>query len=176
MPHLIALILKFKKRIFGLVAPQGFLQKGYFIFSFSFPLQAFPHSSTGKETTCNAGDPGWIPNLGRSAGEGIGYPLHHSWASFVAHLVKNPPAKWETWVRSLGLADPLEKRKVTHPSILTQRISLTLQSMNDFHFSLYYQSELISMICTNKGNDSWVEAFAKICKTLQRTCRQCLYL
>jgi len=40
--------------------------------------------------------------LGRSAGEGIGYPLQYSWASLVAQLVKNPPAMWETWVQSLG--------------------------------------------------------------------------
>ena len=32
----------------------------------------FPRGSTGKESTCNAGDPGSIPGLGRSAGEGIG--------------------------------------------------------------------------------------------------------
>ena len=44
-----------------------------------------------------------IPELGRSAGEGIGYPLQYSWASLVAQLVKNPPAMRETWVRSLGL-------------------------------------------------------------------------
>jgi len=43
--------------------------------------------------------------LGRSAGEGIGYPLQYSWASLVAQLVKNPPAMWETWVRSLGWKD-----------------------------------------------------------------------
>ena len=49
--------------------------------------------------------------LGRSAGEGIGYPLQYSWASFVAQLVKNPPAMWETWVRALGRKDPLEKGK-----------------------------------------------------------------
>jgi len=35
----------------------------------------FPGSSTGKESTCNAEDPGLIPGSGRSAGEGIGYPL-----------------------------------------------------------------------------------------------------
>ena len=35
----------------------------------------------GKEATCNAGDPGSIPGLGRSAGEGIGHPLQYSWAS-----------------------------------------------------------------------------------------------
>ena len=33
------------------------------------------------------------------------------WASLVAQLVKNPPAMWETWVRSLGWEDPLEKGK-----------------------------------------------------------------
>ena len=57
----------------------------------------FPDSSAGKEVTCNAGDPGLIPGSGRSAGEGIGYPLPYSWASLVAQLVKNPPAIWETW-------------------------------------------------------------------------------
>ena len=57
----------------------------------------FPNSLVGKESTCNAGDPGWIPGLGRSAGEGIGYPLRYSWASLVAQLVKNLPAMWKTW-------------------------------------------------------------------------------
>ena len=50
-------------------------------------------------------------------GEGIGYPLQHSWASLVAHLVKNPPTMWETRVWSLSWKDPLEKEKATHSSI-----------------------------------------------------------
>ena len=58
----------------------------------------FPDSSVGKESTCNAGDPGLIPGLGRSAGEGISYPLQYSCPSLVAQLVKNLPAMWETWV------------------------------------------------------------------------------
>ena len=58
----------------------------------------FPDSSVGKESACNAGDPGSIPGLGRSTGEGMGYPLQYSWASLVAQLVKNPPAVRETWV------------------------------------------------------------------------------
>ena len=66
----------------------------------------FPDSSVGKESACNAGDPGSIPGLGRSPGEGTGYPLQYSWASLVAQLVKNPPAMWETWVRSLCWEDP----------------------------------------------------------------------
>ena len=36
--------------------------------------------------------------------------------SLIAHLVKNPPAMWETWVQSLGWEDPLEKGKATHSS------------------------------------------------------------
>ena len=58
----------------------------------------FPRSLVGKESICNTGDPGLIPGLGRSAGEGIGYPLQYSWASLVTQLVKNPPAMQETWV------------------------------------------------------------------------------
>ena len=44
-------------------------------------------------------------------------------ASLVAQMVKNPLAMWETWVRSLGWEDPLEKGKATHSSILAWRIS-----------------------------------------------------
>ena len=69
----------------------------------------FPGSSAGKEFTCSAGDPSLIPGLGRFTGEGIGYSLQYFRASLVAKLVKNLPAMWETWVRSLGGKDPLEK-------------------------------------------------------------------
>ena len=55
-------------------------------------------ASVGKESTCNAGDASSIPGLGRSAGEGISYPLQYSWAYLVAQLVKNLPAMWKTWV------------------------------------------------------------------------------
>ena len=61
-------------------------------------LYGFPFSSVGKESACNAGDPSLIPGLGRSAREGIGYPLQYSGASLVVQLVKNPPAMRETWV------------------------------------------------------------------------------
>ena len=39
----------------------------------------FPDSSVGKESACNAGDPGLIPGSGISAEEGIGYPFQYSW-------------------------------------------------------------------------------------------------
>ena len=58
----------------------------------------FPDSSVGKESACNAEDPGLIPGSGISTGEGIGYPLQYSWASLVGQVVKNPPAMQETSV------------------------------------------------------------------------------
>ena len=72
----------------------------------------FPDSSVGKESASNAGDPSLIPGLGRSTGEGIGYPFS------ILGLVKNPSAIQETWVRSLGLEDPLERLKSTNSSLL----------------------------------------------------------
>ena len=67
-----------------------------------------------------------IPGSGRSAGEGIGYPLQYSWASLVAQLVKNLPAMQRTWVWSLGWEDPLEKGKAVHSSILAWSIPWTI--------------------------------------------------
>ena len=81
-------------------------------------------SPPGRESTCNAGDPGsgLIPGSGRSSGEGIGCPLPYSWASLVAQTVKNSPAMWETWVRSLGWEHALEEGIATHSSLLAWRI------------------------------------------------------
>ena len=62
-------------------------------------------------------------------------------ASLVAQMVKNLPTMWETWVRSLGLKDPLEKGMASHSSILAWRIRWTeepggLQSMGSQRFSI----------------------------------------
>ena len=61
-------------------------------------------------------NPSSVPGSGRFAGEGI--LLQDSWASLGAQLVKNLPARQETWIQSLGWEDPLEKGKATHSSIL----------------------------------------------------------
>ena len=63
-----------------------------------------------------------IPGLGRSTGEGIGYPLQYSWASLVAQLVKESVCN----EGDLGWEDPLEKGKATHYSILAWRIPWTV--------------------------------------------------
>ena len=87
--------------------------------SFWASLMGFP---VGKESDYNAGDPGSVPGLGRSSGDGISYLLQYSWASLVPQLVKNLSAMWKTWVQSLDWEDLLEKEKATHSSILAWRI------------------------------------------------------
>ena len=91
-----------------------------------------PGDSDGKEPACNTGDPNSMPGLGKSPGEGNGYPLQYSrlensmdrgaWqamvASLVAQLVRNLPAMQETLVQFLGWEDPLENGEATHFSIL----------------------------------------------------------
>ena len=62
----------------------------------SFLQRGFLDNSVGKKSACNAGDLGSILGSGRSAGEGIDYPLQYSWASPMAQQVKNLPAMWET--------------------------------------------------------------------------------
>ena len=87
------------------------------------PKVGFPGSPAGKESTCNARDPSLIPGLGRSPGEGIGYPLPYSWVSQVARgkeSVHNAGdlsliPSWE---------DPLEEGMATHSSILAWRIPM----------------------------------------------------
>ena len=97
-------------------------------------VASFPDISFGKESAYNAGDSGSIARSGRSAGEGISYPLQYSWASLVAQMVKNPSAMQDTWVWSLGQEDPLKEGMAIHSRILAWRIPWTeepgrLQSM-----------------------------------------------
>ena len=73
------------------------------------------------------------------------------WASLVAQSINNLHAMWETWVRSLGWEDPLEKGTAIHSSILAQRISWTIQStgsqnqtrLSNFHYSPYMLNNTI---------------------------------
>ena len=103
----------------------GLTSKTFLLLYNFLPLS---HSSAGKESAWNAGDPSSIPGSGRYPGKGIGYPLQYSWASRVAQLVKNPPAIRETCVQSLEWEDTLEKGTATHSSILAWRIPWTVSS------------------------------------------------
>ena len=94
------------------------------VFTESISEMGFPHSSVGKESTCNVGDSGSIPGSGRSLGEGIGYLLQYSWAPLAAQAIKNLPTVQETWVRSLGWEDYLEEGMATHSSNLVWRVPI----------------------------------------------------
>ena len=78
----------------------------------------FTDNSVDKESAYNAGDPSSIPGYGRSAGDGISYPLQYSGASLVAQTVKNLPAMQKTWVQFLGWEEPMEEVMATYSSIL----------------------------------------------------------
>ena len=85
------------------------------LFATQGSYQGLPYSSVGKESACSTGDPSLIPRSGRSAGEGIGYPLQYSWASLVAQLVKNLPAMQETWVWSWVRKIPWRRERIPIP-------------------------------------------------------------
>ena len=76
----------------------------------------FPGGSDGKESACNEGDPGSIPGLGRSPGEGNGYPLQYSclensmdrgawWAT--VHGVTKSQTRLSDFQFTMGLNAPL---------------------------------------------------------------------
>ena len=83
----------------------------------------FPHSSVGKESTCNVGDPGSIPGLGRSTGEGIGYPLQYSWASPGGSAGKEFACNAGDLGSIPGLGRSPEEGKATLSSILAWRVA-----------------------------------------------------
>ena len=61
-------------------------------------LNGFPDSSFGKESTCNAGDPGSIPGSGRSSWEGIGYPLQYSGLENFMDCIVHGFTNSQTWL------------------------------------------------------------------------------
>ena len=83
-----------------------------------------------------------IPGLGRSAGEGIGYPLQYSWASHVAQLGKNPPATREIWVRpglerfpGGGHGNPLQYSGLENSmDSAVHRVAKSQTQLSNFHF------------------------------------------
>ena len=103
----------------------------------------FPRSSVGKESTCNAGDPGSISGSGRSAGKEKGYPLQYSWASLVVQLIKNPPSMPETClIPGLGRSPGKEKgHPLQYPCLensmdcIVHGVAKSWTRLSDFHFT-----------------------------------------
>ena len=63
----------------------------------AYCIRGFPRGSAGKESACNVGDPGLIPGLGRSPGEGNGYPLQYSGLENSMDCIVHAVAK--SWTR-----------------------------------------------------------------------------
>ena len=81
----------------------------------------FPGSSAGKESTCNAGDPGSIPGEGKIPWRRDRLPTP-VFLDFPGGLDgKECTSVWETWVRYLAWEDRLEEGIATHSSILAWR-------------------------------------------------------
>ena len=110
-------------------------------------LLPFPDSSVGKESTCNAGDPGLIPWLERSSGEGIGYPLQYSWASLVAQLVKiyacsagdlgSIPGLGRS--PGVGKGDPLQYSGLENSmDCIVHGVAKSQTGLSDCHFHYHY--------------------------------------
>ena len=104
--------------------------------------KGFPDSSAGKESTCNVGDPSSIPGLGRSPGEGMGYPLQYSWASLVSVLGPQLPD-------SLGLS--------TCASVEITSLCQQHPACSPLPFYLLYWTNLPNF---NINRNSFVEASA----------------
>ena len=105
--------------------------------------RGFPDSSVGKESTCNAGDPVSTPRLGRSTGEGIGYPLQYPWASLVAQLVKKSAGNVGDLDSILGLERspgegkgyPLRHSDLENSMVcIVHGVAKSHTQLRDFHF------------------------------------------
>ena len=95
-----------------------------------FTLWAFrgAHSHercTDTEAPRRDRDATWDSSAGQRGRPGLESHICLLWASLMTQKVKNLPAKWETWVRSLGQEDLLEKKMASHSSVLAWRISQT---------------------------------------------------
>ena len=69
------------------------------LFWISSPFMS-PDRSVGKESACNAGDPSSIPGLGRSTGEGKGYPLQYFGLENSMYCIVHGVSKSQTWLSS----------------------------------------------------------------------------
>ena len=142
-------MLKLRLQNFGhLIRRDNSLEKILMLGKASLIAQLVKNPPAMQET------PGLIPGLGRSAGEGIGYPLQYSWASLVAQLVRNLLTMRETWVLSLGWEDPLEKGKATHSSVLAWRIPWTVKSMGSQRVRHGWVTHFTSLHFTSKATQN----------------------
>ena len=120
----------------------------------------FPGGSDGKESACNAGDLGLIPGLGRSPGEGIGYPHQYSWTSLVAQLAKNLPAMQVDPGSIPGLGRSPEEGigyplQYSRASLVTQLVKNLPAIFETWVRSLGWEDPLKTGTATHSGIRAW---------------------
>ena len=115
----------------------------------SYICRSFPGSSVGKDSACNVWDPCSIPVLGRSAGEGIGYPLHSFFPCGSA--VKNLPEMQETGLgRDLGQGKgyPLQYSGLENSMECTvQGVTKSRTWLSEFHSYMYEHTLVCVWLC-----------------------------
>ena len=92
--------------ILRFVPPQGTPEESH---SVLLAYQGFPGGSAGKEFACNAGDLGSIPALGRSPGEGKGYPFQYSGLENSTDCIVHGVAKSWTWLSDFHFSTPISR-------------------------------------------------------------------
>ena len=87
----------------------------------------FPCGSAGKESTCNVGDLGSIPGLGRSPGEGKGYPLQYSGLeNSMDYIVHGPQRVRHDWVNFTSHFDSKSESRAVSSPMLSISFSIVL--------------------------------------------------
>ena len=111
----------------------------------AYYLFGFPCGSAGKESACNAGDLGPIPGLGRSPGEGKGYPLLYSGLENSMDCIVHGVAKSRTWLSDfqfthmLLVPSSLYIETMNFHSFVFNSRSMTQASFPFFNFLLYWE-------------------------------------
>ena len=130
-------LFSFQVTNFSLFWTVLFVQISYYLTSFLYQCWASLIAQLAKNLP--ALQETWVRSrLGRSPGEGIGYPLQYSWASLVAQLVKNPPAVPETWVwqipwRRERLPTPVLWPREFH-GLYSPWVAKSCTRLRNFHF------------------------------------------
>ena len=111
-----------------------------------------PDSSVGKESTCNAGDPGSIPGPGRSSGEGEGYPLQYSRLENSMGCIVHGVTKSQTWLSDFHFCEWFTIQ-ITFDSysLIVKKIFLKIEGFTKFLiFKLFHSKvHICSKLCSH---------------------------
>ena len=115
-----------------------------------YPNTGFPCGSAGKESAYHAGDLGSIPGLGRSPGEGKGYPLQYSGLEDSMECIVHGVTKTWTWLSDFHFVSQHSNFRSTLKFIM-----LCIVFLNLLHFEIY----LNNTIALHSFSFAWLESY-----------------